>query len=178
MSLIATQLCTFPIHWKWQSWGFYFVWLPGWRLTAVINNIHTEQLWWCLLRFSFLSSCWFCECFECNTHQFTQMNNMDYWSVVFDSCGYFAIILVLLVYWLYSIIIAGQGWHHQDSSIRIAASRWTEVEVFLFVFMLVLSVHCICSFLIVGGFVIVVVLLFWWFCHVIWFTLCLLNWRG
>ncbi len=130
--LIATQVCTFTIHWKWQSWGFYFVWLPGWCLTAVINNIHTEQLWWCQLRLSFLSSCWFCEYLEWNTHQFTQMNNMDYWCVVFDSCGYFATILGLLLYWLCSIMMAGQGWHHQDSSVRMSVSRWTEVEVFLF----------------------------------------------
>ncbi len=44
--------------------------------------------------------------------------------------------------------------------------------------MLVLSVLCICAFLIVGGFAIVVVLLLGWFCHVIWITLYLLSGGG
>ena len=106
--------------------------VASWLMFDCCNQQYT---YWTTLMMTveviFLSSCWFWECFECSKQQFTQMNNMDYWSVVFDSWGYFAIVLVLLMYWLYSIIMAGQGWHHQDSSIRMAASRWTEVEVFL-----------------------------------------------
>ncbi len=52
------------------------------------------------------------------------------------------------------------------------------VEVVLFIIMLVLSVLCVCAFPNVSGFAIVVVLFLWWFCHVIWFTLCLLSWHG
>ena len=47
------------------------------------------------------------------------------------SCGCLVIVLCLLLYWLCSIMMAGWGWHHQDSSVRMAASRWTAVELFL-----------------------------------------------
>ena len=71
MSLIATQVYTFTRHWKLQNWLCYFVWLSGWHLTAILNNIHN----WTILKMSddvfifchhvgsVMALCWcFCHC--------------------------------------------------------------------------------------------------------------------
>ena len=66
----------------------------------------------------------------------------------------------------------------------MAASRWTEAEVFFFAIMLMLSVLCVCAFCTGAFFAIVAEFLVWLvlpfhiiyslFGQVIWFALCLL----
>ena len=131
--LIATQVCTFTIHWKWQSWGFYFVWLPGWYSTAIINNIHTEQLWWYQLKLSFLPSCWF--------------------QLIWKRVSFFIFLLLTISYatmkfWWQcedgNMRRAGWGQQHEDGCIRLAVAGWWHHNNGLM--MVVLNFYWIVSF--------------------------------